>query len=134
MSEVEMSPPTSTKRKPGRPKGALLRVACPTCEAPVDVQCVSAVGKVVAGGHAARRALAGIQTQERRPPKRTRALQELLGALTDRPGPVVVTVHMKTPTGHQTATITADEVKVQRNGDVLLVGARVGDAQAAGKP
>lgn len=65
---------TETKKKRGRPVGGsrLLKVACPTCAAAVNVGCVTAAGLPLSAGHAARRELAGL------PPRRNATLPPML--------------------------------------------------------
>lgn len=118
--EVETSQPASTKRR-GRPSGALLRVACPTCLASVGVQCRSgASGKIIASGHAARRALAGLSSGERAPSKRERLLQAAIAAFKSP----VVTLVEKDEGGARDLVLTVQSVRLLKNGSVVLVGAR----------
>ena len=122
--EVETSQPASTKRR-GRPQGALLRVACPTCMAAVGVQCRSESGKLIANGHRARRDLAGLVSTTRKPSMDSRAVRDALAVFTS---PVVtLTETTKTETGmsRRDIALTVQSVKVLANGTVMLVGARL---------
>lgn len=123
--EVETSQPASTRRR-GRPQGALLRVACPTCLASVGVQCRSGTsGKIIASGHAARRDLAGLVSTTRKPSMDSRAVRDALAVFTS---PVVtLTETTKTETGmrQRDIALTVQSVKVLANGTVMLIGARL---------